>query len=140
MPHTEPSRGLTHIAMSVAMGTLTDQFRADVLSFFGTHFGWTELESLRLPDRMTLAIGDGDYVNVREVEDAARYTGYEHFGLRLTTAEAVEAAWTAIAQDERAATIEPMQRGADGYRQFRVRYLLPLTIEVQHLPGGAIDG
>ena len=124
--------------MSVPAGTLTEQYRTEVLSFFGEHFGWSELESLRLADRMTISIGRGDYVNVREVEPAADYTGYEHFGLRLATPDAVEQAWSAIDADARATDLEPMQRGPDGYRQFRVRYLLPMTIEVQHLPDGAI--
>ena len=122
--------------MSVPIGTLTERYRADVLSFFGEHFGWVELESLRRSDRMTIGIGHGDYLNVREVETAAAYTGYEHFGLRLASPEAVEDAWNAIAADGRAVELEPMQRGPDGYRQFRVRYLLPMTIEAQHLPAG----
>jgi hypothetical protein len=123
--------------MSVPVGTLTEQYRANVLSFFGDHFGWSELEWLRGADVMTIAIGRGDYVNVREVEPAAGYTGYEHFGLRLVTPEAVERAWSAINADERGADVEPIQRGPDGYRQFRVRYLLPMKIEVQHLPDSA---
>jgi hypothetical protein len=129
------SCGLSHVAMSVPVGTLTEQFRSDVLVFYGEHFGWTEIESLRRPDRMTIAIGGDDYLNVRERERALAYEGYEHFGLRLPAPDAVEDAWTAIAADGRDVELEPIQRGADGYRQFRVRYLLPMTVEVQHLPG-----
>jgi hypothetical protein len=44
-----------------------------VLSFFGEHFGWTEIESLRRPDRMTTTIGRGDYMNVREMDRAPEY-------------------------------------------------------------------
>jgi hypothetical protein len=131
------SVGLTHVAMSVPEGTLTEPFREAVLAFYGDHFGWQELESLRRPDRMTIAIGRGDYVNVREMPRAVEYSGYEHFGLRLPSPDAVEDAWAAIAEDGRAVELEPIQRGPDGYRQFRVRYLLPMTVEVQHLPEGA---
>jgi hypothetical protein len=127
--------------MSVPAGTLTEKFRAEVLSFFGEHFGWTELEYLRRPDRMTIAVGGGSYVNVREMNPAADYSGYEHFGLRLAAPEAVEDAWAAITADGRAAELEPVQHGPDGFRQFRFRCLLPMTIEVQYLPhGGAGSG
>jgi hypothetical protein len=119
--------------MSVSEGTLTDTFRDEVLAFYGEHFGWTEMESLRRPDRMTIAVGHGDYVNVRERPDPVPYTGYEHFGLRLASADAVEATWAAIDADRRPVELEPME-GSGDYRHFRVRYLLPLTVEVQSLP------
>ena len=32
------------------------------------------------------------------------------------------------------ADLEPLNRGDDGYRSFRFRYLLPLTVEVQYIP------
>lgn len=46
------SSGLSHIAMSVPAGTLTDEYRTELLDFYGRHFGWREVESLRLPDRL----------------------------------------------------------------------------------------
>ena len=52
--------------MSVPRGTLTDDFRGELLTFYGKHFGWSEIESLRLPDRLTIAVGGGSYVNIRE--------------------------------------------------------------------------
>ena len=52
----EPT-GLNHVAMSVAEGTLTDDFRNDLLEFYGGLFAWTEIESLRLPDRLTISVG-----------------------------------------------------------------------------------
>ena len=125
--------------MSVPTGTLTDDYRASVLGFFGRHFGWTELTSLRLPDRMTIRVGGGSYLNIREREHAAAYSGYEHFGLALATPEAVEAAREAIEADPCGASVEPLERGPNGYRQFRLAYLLPMTVEVQHLPAGSID-
>jgi hypothetical protein len=130
------SQGLSHVAMSVPVGTLTDSFRADVLSFYGEHFGWTEIESLRLPDRLTMAVGKGGYVNVRERAEPMVCEGYEHFGLLLRSTEDVEEAWTALEADRREVRVEPLDRGDDGYRSFRFRYLLPLTVEVQFFPGG----
>lgn len=128
------SRGLSHIAMSVPTGTLTDGFRHDLLAFYGEHFGWTEIESLRLPDRLTIAVGGGNYVNLRERAEPMVCDGYEHFGLLLRSPDDVEEVWTALRADGRDVQVEPLDRGEDGYRNFRFRYVLPLTVEVQFLP------
>jgi len=120
--------------MSVADGTLTPDFRAQVTEFYARHFGWTEIESLRLPDRMTLAVGGRDYVNIRERSDPMVCSGYEHVGLLLASAESVEEAWAALSRERTDVHLEELQHGDDGYRSFRFRHLLPLTIEVQHFP------
>ena len=135
MTEVRASRGISHVAMSVPVGTLTDEFRAELLRSYGGFFGWRELESLRRADRLTIAVGGGDYVNVRERVRSAEYSGYEHFGLRLPSAQAVEAAWAALAADGRCAELDPLEVGEDTYRHFRFRYLLPMSVEVQHLPG-----
>jgi hypothetical protein len=111
-------RGISHVAMSVLVGTLADEFRAELLRFYGGFFGWSELESLRRADRLTIAVGGGDYVNVRERARSAEYSGYEHFGLRLPSAEAVEAAWAALAADGRCAELDPLGVGENTYRHF----------------------
>ena len=134
MTSTTPSNGLSHVAMSVALGTLTPLFRAEVLEFYGRYFGWTELEALRLPDRMTLAVGGGDYVNIRERPDPMTCSVNEHVGLLLATPESVEDVWSELARSEEDVHLEELQRGGNGYRSFRFRHLLPLTVEVQHLP------
>jgi hypothetical protein len=97
---------LTHVAMSVPAGTLTDEFRARVLDFYGRVFGWHEMEALRRPDRLTIAVG-ASYINVRERADA----------------------------DDGDVTLEPIAESADGLATFRLRYLLPLTVEAQYFPG-----
>jgi hypothetical protein len=128
------SRGLSHLAVSVAPGTLTDAFRADLLAFYGTHFGWTEIEQLRLPDRMTMAVGRHCYVNVREIADAMTYHGYEHVGLLVASPDDAEAVWRALDACGHEIELTPIDRGDDGYRNFRFRYRLPVAIEVQYLP------
>ena len=128
------SKGLSHIAVSVRAGTLTDDFRAELLGFYGQHCGWTEMESLRLPDRLTLSVGAGNYVNVRERDDVMVTHGYEHFGLLVTSSEAAERLWAALDEENRDVNLEPLKTGDDGYRSFRFRYLLPLAVEVQFFP------
>ena len=134
MTSTSRSQGLSHVAMSVAQGTLTPRFRAEVVEFYGRYFGWTEIESLRLPDRMTLAVGGRDYVNIRERPDPMACSGYEHIGVLLATPESVEDTWSELARAGEDVHLEELKRGDDTYRSFRFRYLLPLTVEVQHLP------
>jgi hypothetical protein len=127
------SKYLSHVAMSVPVGTLTDAWRAEVLDFYGRCFGWHELDELRLPDRLTIGVGSS-YINVRERADAPAYNGYEHFGVVVASAEAARAIWAEAAETDVGAELEPLTEGADGFVSFRVRYLLPLTVEVQYFP------
>ena len=131
MTHT---RGLNHLAMSVPTGTLTDEFRAELRDFYGRLLGWTELEDLALPDRMTFGVGGGTYVNIRERDDVMQTHGYEHFGIVMKSAEDADECYCTLEAESRAVNLEPKKIGADGYRVFRFRYLLPLAVEVQYFP------
>jgi catechol 2,3-dioxygenase-like lactoylglutathione lyase family enzyme len=128
------SSGLSHVAMSVPAGTLTDEYRTDMLDFYGRHFGWRELESLRLPDRLTMAIGGRSYVNIRERPESATYSGYEHFGVLVESPDEADRIWASLDGDGRDAHLEPLTSGDGGYRSFRFRYLMPLAVEVQFIP------
>jgi hypothetical protein len=128
------SKGLSHIAVSVAEGTLTDDFRAELLEFYGAYFAWKEIEQLRLPDRLTMAVGGNCYVNVRERPAAMVCTGYEHFGLLVESPEAADDLWARLDAETRDVHLEKLSSGDDGYRSFRFRHLLPLAVEVQHFP------
>ena len=128
----EPT-GLNHVAMSVPSGTLSDGYHAELLEFYGGLFGWREIESLRLPDRLTIAVGPHNYINVRERPDPMVCSGYEHFGIVVESPEAAERLWKQLDRN-RDVQLEPLESGDDGYRSFRVRYLLPLTVEVQYFP------
>lgn len=131
MPRTQV---LSHVAMSVPTGTLTDEFRDRVLDFYGRVFGWREMEEFRLPDRLTIAVG-ASYINVRERADAPVYNDYEHFGVSFPTAEELKAVWQRAHDDADAAvTLMPIEESADGFVMFRLRHLLPLTVEAQHFP------
>jgi hypothetical protein len=127
------SQVLSHVAMSVPVGTLTDEYRSRVLDFYGRVFGWTEIESLRLPDRMTLAVGV-DYINVRERDDAATYTGYDHFGVSFPTADELRATWERADAEAGDRTLGPLEASPDGFLTYRLRYLLPMTVEAQYFP------
>ena len=40
------SSALSHVAMSVPEGTLTEEYRAQLLEFYGRMLGWREMESV----------------------------------------------------------------------------------------------
>jgi len=119
--------------MSVPRGTLNDEYRERVLDFYGRVFGWQEMERFRLADRLTIAVG-ASYINVRERADAPVYSGYEHFGVLLPTSSELKAAWQRAHDDPADVTLEPIEESAEGFATFRLRYLLPLTIEAQYFP------
>ena len=129
------SIGLNHVAMSVAPGTLSDAYRAQVLEFYGALFGWREIEILRLDDRMTLSVGGTTYVNIRERDAAMTCSGYEHFGVVMPTPESVEDVWNQV--KDKGIDVSDLNRGDDGYLSLRFRHLLPLSVEVQYFPDPA---
>ena len=123
--------GLSHVAMSVPAGTLTDDYRSELLEFYGRLFRWREIESLRRPDRLTISVGTHTYINVRERADPMVCRGYEHFGIVVTSREEAEQLWRLLDADERDVNLEPLSSGDRGLTTFRFRYLLPLAVEVQ---------
>src|ERR1700674_1554348 len=117
--------------MSVASGALTDAYRAQLLDFYGALFGWRELEALRLPDRLTISVGPHSYINIREQADPMDCSGYEHFGIVVASTEEAERLWKILDGDARDVNLDPLSSDAGGFRSFRFRYLLPLSVEVQ---------
>ncbi len=122
---------LTHVAMAVPPGTLSEAYRNAVQAFYGEIFGWRELADLRQGGRLTIAIGTRSYINIREHE-AARTLTYEHFGVLVRSAAAVtELREKVAAQGVDAGAVE---EPVPGHPTFRFQHLLPMAIEVQYLP------
>lgn len=90
------TRAFTHVAMSVAVGTLTPSFRADVLDFYSKLFGWQELSNVSTSDRLTIAVGRDAYINIREHEPPMVPGAYEHFGVSVRSAEEVHRLHTEV--------------------------------------------
>ena len=125
------SSGLSHVAMSVPEGTLTEEYRARLLEFYGRILGWREMESLRRPDRVTVAVGSSSYINVRERPDSMVSHGYEHFGILVRSAEEFQQLWADLANEQVDVQLEPLSTNDKGEGSFRFRYLLPMAVEVQ---------
>ncbi|MCJ7781267.1 MAG: VOC family protein [Acidimicrobiia bacterium] len=126
--------GLNHVAMSVPPGTLTDEWRAELLEFYGALLGWREIESLRLPDRLTISVGQHSYVNLRERADPMTCSGYEHFGIVVASGDEAQEIWNRLNEHPLDVSLEPLTTDDREFRNFRFRYLLPLAIEVQSFP------
>jgi hypothetical protein len=128
-----PNR-LSHVAMSVPVGTLTDEYRTAVLEFFGELLGWTEIEALRLPDRLTILVGPDDYINIREQASPMVCSGYEHFGIVVRSANEADALWDRLKREHPELHLEPITKDGNGFRSFKFQYLLPLAVEIQSFP------
>lgn len=126
------TRAFTHVAMSVAVGTLTPSFRADVLDFYSKLFGWQELSNVSTSDRLTIAVGRDAYINIREHEPPMVPGAYEHFGVSVRSAEEVHRLHTEVGA--LGVTASAIQEPVDGHPTFRFQHLLPMAIEVQFFP------
>jgi hypothetical protein len=118
------TEALTHVAMSVPAGTLTDAFRDEVLTFYGEVFGWREMDRLRLDDRLTIAVAPKAYVNLRERDDFATIS-YEHFGVLVQSKAVLDAVHAELTR--RGIDVEESRES----QLIRFKHLLPMAIEVQ---------
>jgi hypothetical protein len=60
-------------------------------------------------------------------------TGYEHFGIVVSSTDEAEDLWHRLDTDPRDVNLEPLTDD-HGVRSFRFRHLLPLAVEVQSFP------
>jgi hypothetical protein len=115
----------------VPEGTLTDDYRARLLEFYGRLLGWSEMESLRRPDRLTVAVGTFSYINIRERPESMVTHGYEHFGVLLRSAQDLQQLWDDLAKEVEDVQLEPLETSDRGEGSFRFRFLLPMAVEAQ---------
>ena len=126
------SRTISHVAMSVPEGTLTDDYRGRVLDFYGEILGWRELVSFRLPDRLTIGVGPGCYVNVREQPGASARDPYQHFGVCVRSEQELRDLWDDLDSGHPDVELQPISDSGSGQLTFRFQHLLPFAVEVQY--------
>ena len=102
-----------------------------LLDFYRRMLDWREIESLRRPDRLTVAIGPSSYLNIRERTDSMVTHGYEHFGILVRSADDLQQLWADLANEHDNVQLEALSTNDDGEGSFRFRYLLPMAVEVQ---------
>jgi hypothetical protein len=139
LPDAAPIPRFNHVAMSLPAEALADVGRADLLRFYGDVFGWTEMPTMTL-DRERLVLrchSHEQFVFLHAADDPMRCANLEHFGLSVQTPAALDAILArAEAFRARDPRVEIVERKVEDYKvlklhSFYVRYLLPLTIEVQ---------
>jgi hypothetical protein len=128
-----------HVALTVPAELLDAAGRSDLLRFHSAVFGWTEMPTMTR-DRELLVLrchSNEQFVYLHASGEPMRTTGTEHFGLSVATpaelAELYERAQTQQSSDPR---VDLTDRNVEDFRvlklhSFYVRYLLPLSIEVQ---------
>jgi hypothetical protein len=128
-----------HVAMTVPADLLDARGRADLLAFYGEVFGWTEMPSMT-SDRVRLvlrAYTNEQFVYLVADPKPMQCPQADHFGMSVSTPreldEMLERARKFQARDARVEIVERELEdfGAVKLHNFYVRYLLPLTIEVQ---------
>jgi hypothetical protein len=136
---------LNHVAVSVEPSVLDTRGRADVLTFYGEVFGWTEGDNTgESGNPLILYTGAfGQFVYLLPATPAMQAPPLDHFGLQVSTIEEidgiVERARQFRERDDRVRIIERSARTTHGTHDdytltsAYVGYLLPLMIELQHL-------
>lgn len=134
-----------HVAMSVPADALDEAGRADLLSFYGTVFGWEELPTMTVDrQQLVLAAYRHDQFVFLIADDAPmRAPRLDHFGMSVATLDelhdVLDRAKAFAATDERVDVIDHSAEDheVDGkviltLHSFYVGYLLPMMVEVQY--------
>lgn len=135
----------SHLALTVARSMFETPQRAELLSFYDAVFGWVENERLSIEgERIFLrAPTDRQYLTIRASDDPMRTSGYEHLGVLVESADELQRlharASTCAPEDDRVELEEIQILYGERLHSFRVRYLLPLTLEIQYF-NGATEG
>jgi hypothetical protein len=136
---------LNHVAISMDPDALDARGRADLLTFFGDVFGWTEGDSTGEPGNpLILYTGAfGQFVYLLPADPALSAPPLDHFGLQVETLDElhaiVERAKASAQRDDRVNIIDVHARTTHGpahdytLTSAYIGFVLPLMIEVQHL-------
>lgn len=135
-----PSMRFNHMELTVARGTLDEEWRADLRSFYGGVLGWhdTPYELFGQVGHL-LTPDDGQFVLVMEVDRPMQAPSYDHLGLLVDSPEEVDELADQCRRfgekDERLALKQLDDLTPPGVvcHAFYVRYLLPIWFDVQSL-------
>ena len=128
-----------HVAMSVERSLLEPEGRAELLDFYGEVFGWGEMPTMSIDGaRLVMrAHSNEQFIFLVADEDPVRWQATDHFRLWGRTPgelyATLEGARKCKERDPRVVIDETMIEDHKVLKlhNFYVRYLLPLTIELQ---------
>jgi hypothetical protein len=127
-----------HMELTLPKGTITDDFRADLESFYGGVVGWEIKQTKVLDLDATLLLpDDGQFILVAEATKHMDSPGLDHLGLLLDSRaevdEMLERCQRFQEKDDRCRIhdFNDLVTGAVVVRAFYVKYLLPIWFDVQ---------
>ena len=129
----------SHVAVTVPRDYFNATQRADLLSFYDEVFGWVENKALSIEgERIFLrAPTNRQYLTIRASDAPMRTSGYEHLGIWVESAEELRRIYERAREygrrDSRVELSDMETLYSERLQTFRVRYQLPLTLEIQHL-------
>jgi hypothetical protein len=137
------SQRLSHVAVTVPAELLTASRKAEWLAFYESVLGWTENAAFAIPGERVLvqvpAEGQAQYVTVRASAAPMQTSGYEHLGIWVDSESEIktlhERARRYADRDPAVGLTDLSVRYGGELHTFRVRYVLPLAIEVQWAVG-----
>ena len=136
---------LNHVAISMEPSLLDDSGRADLISFYGEVFGWTEGDNTgEKGNPLILYTGAfGQFVYLLPADPPLTAPPLDHFGLQVATLpdlhEIVGLAKEYATRDDRVHVIDVHARTTHGathdytLTSAYIGFVLPLMIELQHL-------
>ena len=128
----------SHVAVTVPRDYFDVTERADLLPFYDEVFGWVENKDPSIEgERIFLrAPTDRQYLTLRASDEPMRTSGYEHLGIWVESAaelrQLYERARDYARRDHRVELSDMKTLYGERLQTFRVRYQLPLTLEVPH--------
>jgi hypothetical protein len=133
-----------HMELTLARGTLTDEFRKQLDDFYGGIFGWRCHDIELLGGRQWyMEVDDGSFLLVAEHDRPMSSPGYDHLGLLMDTRAEVDhflGECKAFAEGDdrvRIKEYEDLVSGDVVVHAFYVKYLLPIWFDVQVIERGA---
>jgi hypothetical protein len=136
---------LNHVAITMHASLLDERGRTDILAFFGEVFGWSEGDNTDEPGNPLIMYTGafGEFVYLLPGDPYLTPGVLDHFGFEVATLtelhEIVARARAFAVRDPRVEIVDAHARTTHGpeddytLTSAYVSYLLPLTIELQHL-------
>jgi hypothetical protein len=129
----------SHVAVTVARQEFAPESREKLLNFYGRLFGWRENRGLSIEnERIFLrAPTDDQYLTIRASDQPMSTSGYEHLGVAVDSEAEIRALHeraSGLATEFPEMELGELRTLYGGKLvTFRVRYRLPLTLELQFL-------
>ena len=127
-----------HMELTFPKGTFTDDFRADLESFYGGVLGWNVMATKVLKmDTYLLQPDDGQFILLAEAEKHLESPGLDHLGLLMESREEVdemlERCQRFQEKDDRLKilTFNDLITGNVIVHAFYVKHLLPIWFDIQ---------